>query len=153
MKIWIDADACPQEVKGIVILASVKNRLALTFVANRHLSVPPYDNIKLEVVPSGPDEADDFIATNCVAGDLVITADIPLAARVVERGAAGLNPRGELYTEENVESILSMRNFMEEMRTMGLAEGGPSEHRAADTRLFANALDRWITRGKRAQRP
>lgn len=152
MRIWIDADACPGDTRGIVVLAAVKNRIPLVFVANRHLNIPPYDNITQQVVSGAPDAADDYIAENCAAGELVITADIPLAARVVARGACGLNPRGELYTEENVESILSMRNFMDEMRTMGMVGGGPAEHSASDTRLFANSLDRFLTKALRRGR-
>lgn len=151
-RIWVDADACPQEAKGILYNASVRNQIPMIMVANSAMRLPDLKVVTQYIVPSGPDEADDFIATHCGPGDLVITADIPLAARVVEAGATGLNPRGELYTEDNVGSILSMRNFMEEMRTMGMAEGGPSPHKGKDTREFANALDRFLARARRSQR-
>jgi len=150
-RIWVDADACPQEVKGILYNASVKNRVPMILVANSSQRLPELNTVSLHVVPSGTDVADDYIAEHCGPGDLVITADIPLAARVVAAGATGLNPRGELYTEENVEGILSMRNFMEEMRNMGMVEGGPAPHKGKDTQQFANALDRFLTRARRAR--
>lgn len=148
-RIWIDADACPQEIKGILYNASVRNRVPLILVANSAQRLPDLNTVSQHIVPSGTDVADDYIATHCGPGDLVITADIPLASRVVAAGATGLNPRGELYTEENVESILSMRDFMQEMRNMGMVEGGPAPLRQRDNQQFANALDRFLTRALR----
>lgn len=150
-RIWIDADACPQEVKGILYNASVRNRIPLILVANSAQRLPELNTVSQHIVASGTDVADDYIAEHCGPGDLVITADIPLAARVVAAGATGLNPRGELYTEENVESILSMRDFMQEMRNMGMIEGGPGSPSARNTREFANALDRYLARARRGR--
>ncbi len=146
MQIWIDADACPTDVREIVYGAAGRAGLPVTLVACQRMRVPEEEGIRLLLVPGGEDAADNRIAEECAAGDLVITADIPLAARIVETGATGLDPRGELYTEANVRERLSMRNFMEEMRFAGLAEGGPAARTGADTRRFANALDRFLAR-------
>lgn len=118
--------------------------MSLVLVANSWMDLPPSKVIRLELVPSGADVADNFIAEHCEAGDLVITADIPLAARIVEKGATGLDPRGELYTEENIGERLSMRNFMEELRFAGMVEGGPGTQSQGETQAFANALDRFL---------
>lgn len=149
MMIWVDADACPAEVKHILFCAAERHAVAMMLVANSPVHIPPSDLIALEIVPSGPDIADDYIAEHCGEGDLVITADIPLAARVVEAGATGLNPRGLLYTEENIGECLALRNFMEEMRSGGQAQGGPSRPTASDNQAFANALDRFLAKALR----
>lgn len=149
MTLWLDADACPIPIREMLFRAAVRTATPLILVANCPIRIPPGEWIHMVVVPPNPDEADDYIAEHCEAGDLVITSDIPLAARVVAAGAMGLNPRGELYTEENAESALAMRNMMMELRSNGLVQGGPSPHSAPDTQAFANALDRFLTSQKR----
>ncbi len=146
MIIWIDADACPSEVKNILFCAAERYGVSTMLVANAPMQIPPSDLIALEIVPQGPDVADDYIAENCSEGDLVITADVPLASRIVEAGAHGINPRGQEYTPDNIGELLSMRNFMEEMRFAGVVTGGPSSPTSADTREFANALDRFLAK-------
>ncbi len=146
MIIWVDADACPIEIRGIIEAAAIRCRIPVNFVANGYLRVTEDELIKFIPVKAGPDVADDYIADNCNKGDLVITNDVPLGARIVEKGATGIDPRGGEFTEENAQQRLDSRNFMEEMRIMGLAEGGPSSHKATDTREFANVLDRRLTR-------
>jgi uncharacterized protein YaiI (UPF0178 family) len=146
LNLWLDADACPVDIKDIMFRVSRRFGLRLTLVANCSLRVPGDELITSVVVPNGADMADNYIAEQCAENDLVVTADIPLAARIVEKGAVGLNPRGELYTEENVGQCLSMRNFMEEMRSGGMVEGGPAPHSNSDNQKFANALDCYLTR-------
>lgn len=146
MIIWVDADACPVDIRSIITMAALRCSVKAILVANCYLRIDESEFLEFVQVKSGADVADDYIVEHCNAGDLVITADIPLAARIVEKGASGIDPRGEEFTEENVQQRLSMRNFMEEMRMNGMVEGGPSEHSAADTRNFANALDRTLTR-------
>ncbi len=152
MTIWVDADACPGAVKDILFRASGRHGVDLVLVANSHMRVPAEEHISLIQVAAGADVADDYIAEVCGAGDLVITADIPLAARIVEKGATGLDPRGEEYTENNVSSRLSMRDFMAELRGAGLVQGGPASLGGGDTQRFANALDRIVVRRLRAQK-
>lgn len=144
MAIWVDADACPNVVKEILFRAAQRTKIMLTLVANQPISTPPSPYIKSIQVASGFDVADNYIAQEVVVGDLVITADIPLAAEVVEKDAIALNPRGEKYTKENIKQRLTMRNFMEEMRGAGQATGGPSPLNQQDRQAFANALDRYI---------
>jgi uncharacterized protein YaiI (UPF0178 family) len=146
MTIWVDADACPGPIKEILFRAAARHDRALVLVANSAMHLPPQENLRLELVPQGADAADDCIAEACGPGDLVVTADVPLAARVVQAGAAGLNPRGELYTEANVEECLARRNFMEELRSAGLAEGGPAALQPTDRKRFADALERFLSR-------
>ena len=145
LTVWVDADACPVDIKEILFRTSRRLQLPLVLVANSAMRIPSDERIRLELVPSTADAADDHIAEHCARGDLVVTADIPLAARVVARGATGLNPRGELYTEENVEECLAMRNLMDELRSAEMVEGGPAPHSAADCQAIANALDRHLT--------
>lgn len=146
MKIWIDDDACPAAIREIILRASQRLRIPVHLVANRHLGAfgAGSELITAVRVPGGFDEADKYIASHVSPGDLVVTADIPLAAMIVERGATGIDPRGELYTEDNVRARLTMRNFMQEMRTMGLAQGGPPQLGAKDKHRFAAALDRFL---------
>lgn len=144
MAIWVDADACPNVVKEILFRAAQRTKIMLTLVANQPISTPPSPYIKSIQVASGFDVADNYIAQEVAVGDLVITADIPLAAEVVEKDAIALNPRGEKYTKENIKQRLTMRNFMEEMRGAGQATGGPSPLNQQDRQAFANALDRYI---------
>jgi len=146
MPIWIDADACPAPVKVIVFRAAQRRGVAVTLVANQRLQVPPSPLIRAIQVSAGLDAADDYLVEHATASDLVITADIPLAARLVERGVPALNPRGELYTADNVRERLALRNLKEELRAIGTLSGGPPPYHERDKQAFANSLDRWLTR-------
>jgi uncharacterized protein YaiI (UPF0178 family) len=146
MHIWVDADACPVVIKQILFKAAQRTQLPLTLVANQPLSTPPSALIKSVQVEAGFDVADNYIVQQVEVGDLVVTADIPLAADVVEKGAYAINPRGELYTPENIRQRLQMRNFMEEMRNTGQASGGPPPLNNADRQYFANNLDRLLAK-------
>jgi uncharacterized protein len=144
MHIWVDADACPNIIKDILYRAATRVQLPLTLVANHYLKVPPSAYIKSVQVPSGFDVADNYIAQHVAPGDIVITADIPLAAEIVEKRAHAINPRGTLYTEQNIKQTLTMRNFMEEMRNTGQATGGPPPLDSKDKQAFANTLDKLL---------
>jgi uncharacterized protein YaiI (UPF0178 family) len=146
MHIWVDGDACPAVIKDILFRAAERTRLPLTLVANKLLRVPPSPYIKAIQVPHGFDVADDHIVQQIAAGDLVITADIPLASQVIERGAHALNPRGEFYSTENIRERLAMRNLLEEMRGAGMVTGGPSAFSQGDRQAFANQLDRFLAK-------
>lgn len=146
MKIWVDADACPAVVRDMLFKASRRTGVALTLVANQPVRVPADPQISAIQVASGFDVADDAIAERVVAGDLVITADIPLAAEVIEKGALALNPRGELYTTDTVRSRLNMRDFMETMRSSGIQSGGPAAYGQREKQAFANQLDRLLAK-------
>lgn len=146
MQIWVDADACPNIIKDILYRVAERNKLAVTLVANQYLKTPPSRYISCVQVPAGFDVADNHIAQHAKADDIVITADIPLAADIVKKGAHGINPRGTLYNHSNIKQALTMRNFMEEMRSTGQASGGPPPLDAKDKRAFANTLDRLLTR-------
>jgi uncharacterized protein len=147
-RIWVDADACPVAIKEILFRAAQRAQIAVTLVANHALRVPPSPYIRSIQVPGGFDVADNEIVRQVVAGDLVVTQDIPLAAAVVDKGALAVHPRGELYTPETIKQRLTMRNFMEELRSTGVDTGGPSALHPRDKQAFANQLDRWL-----AQRP
>jgi hypothetical protein len=144
MHIWVDADACPGPMKEILFRAAERRSLPLTLVANHALSTPPSRLIRAVQVARGFDVADDYIAERLTAGDLVVTADIPLAAQAIEKGAHAINPRGERYTPDNIRERLTMRDFMEVMRGSGEATGGPPPLSQADRQAFANALDRLL---------
>ena len=146
MQIWIDADACPSVVKDIIFRAAERLQIHTFVVANRLLRTPPSRFIQAIQVPSGFDVADAHIVDKLTAGDLVITADIPLAAAVVEKGATAINPRGERYTAENIRQALDMRNFMESLRSSGVETGGPPAFSQADRQAFANTLDRLLAK-------
>ena len=146
MNIWVDADACPRAVKDVIYRAARRTQTMTTLIANQMLLTPPSPFIKAIQVLSGMDVADGEIILRLRAGDLVITADIPLAALVVEKNALALNPRGEWYTRENVHALLSMRNFMQELRDSGAQTGGPAALSARDVQNFANALDGWLAK-------
>jgi uncharacterized protein YaiI (UPF0178 family) len=146
MHIWVDADACPVVIKQILFKAAQRTQLPLTLVANQPLTTPPSPLIKSIQVEAGFDVADNYIVQQVDVGDLVVTADIPLAADVVEKGAHAINPRGELYTPENIRQRLQMRNFMEEMRNAGQASGGPPPLNNTDRQYFANNLDRLLAK-------
>ncbi len=144
MNIWVDADACPGVIKEILFRAAERACVMTTLVANHGMRVPPSQFVRSIQVASGFDEADKYIANAVVKDDLVITADIPLAAAVVDKGAHALNPRGERYTRDNIRERLSMRNFMDELRGSGVATGGPPALNARDREAFANALDTFL---------
>lgn len=146
MRIWVDADACPNVIKEILFRVAERTGLELVLVANQPIRVPRAPNVRLLQVASGFDGADRRIVAELCADDLVVTADIPLAAAVVEKGATGLNPRGETYTADNVRERLAMRNLMDELRGGGLATGGPRPLDPRDRQAFANALDRWVAK-------
>lgn len=148
MQIWVDADACPNVIKEILFRAAERRQLTLTLVANAPLRTPPSRFVKALQVPGGFDQADRRIVELVQAGDLVITADVPLAADVVAKGALALNPRGELYTENNIKERLAMRNLMNELRKTGVATGGPPSLSLSDRQQFANQLDRFLGRSK-----
>lgn len=150
MKLWIDADACPRVIKDILIRMAERTHTSLTFVSNSWLKLPDLAFISLIQVSQGLDVADDEIVKLCEAGDLIITADIPLAAKVVAKGALALDYRGKFYDAENIRHILSIRNFMSEMRESGVETGGPSNFSKKDQQLFANELDKFITRHRQA---
>lgn len=144
MHIWVDADACPKVIKEILFRAAERIGCPLTLVANHPLPTPPSRLIRAVQVSGGFDVADNHIAQSARPGDLVVTADIPLAAELVDQQVAALNPRGELYTRENVRQRLNMRDFMDTLRSSGIQSGGPPPLNQADRQAFANALDRWL---------
>jgi len=146
LQIWVDADACPKAIKEILYRAAGRKQVKTTLVANASLSIPRSPYLHFLRVEAGFDVADKEIARLMLAGDLVITADIPLAAEAIEQGGFALNPRGEFYTSDNVKAALSMRNFMDGLRGAGTLTGGPAAFTHADRTAFANQLDRFLTR-------
>jgi uncharacterized protein YaiI (UPF0178 family) len=151
MQIWVDADACPQVIKGILFRAAERARVLTTLVSNMALvRTPSSPYIRTIRVAKGFDGADQRIVEEMRPGDLVITADLPLAADVVTRGGHALDPRGELYSEDNVRERLAMRNLMQDLRSTGEQLGGPAPFRQSDRQLFANQLDRFLTRRRDA---
>lgn len=146
--IWVDADACPNAIKDILFRAAERTKTPLTLVANQYLRVPPSRYIHFVRVQAGFDVADNEIVRRMRAEDLVITGDIPLAAEVINKGGLALNPRGELYTAENIQARLSMRDLMDTLRSSGLeVGGGPSALSPADRQHFANRLDHYLAHG------
>ena len=150
MQIWVDADACPQVIKEILYRAADRAQILTTLVANTALRIPASNFIRTVRVPKGFDVADDRIVEQVQPGDLVITADIPLAAAIIERGAHALDPRGELYSEDNVRERLAIRNLMQALRSNGELVDGPAPFGSRERRLFANHLDRLLTRPRPA---
>jgi len=146
MHIWVDADACPSVIKEILYRAAQRVGVRLTLVANQPLRTPPSPLIRSVQVRRGFDVADNYIAERLEAGDLVITADIPLAAEVIGKGGDAINPRGERYTPDNIRERLALRDFMEELRGAGEVTGGPPPLNHGDRQAFANALDRLLAR-------
>jgi len=144
MQIWVDADACPAVIRDILFRAAERVQVPLTLVANQPIATPPSRVIRSVRVGAGFDVADQYIAEQVQPGDLVITADIPLAAAVVERGAQALSPRGEPFTAETVRERLSLRDFMAGLRDSGVQTGGPAALSARDRQAFANQLDRLL---------
>ena len=146
MQIWVDADACPNVIKEILFRAAERLQIHLIMVANTTLRTPPSPYVSSIRVGAGFDVADNAIVKEMASGDLVITADIPLASEVIGKGGHALNPRGEFYSKENIEERLTMRNFMDEMRDAGVNTGGPAPLNQKDKQAFANQLDRFLTR-------
>lgn len=146
MHIWVDADACPKVIKEILFRAAERVQLPLTLVANKAMQTPNSRFIKSICVAGGFDVADNYIVQHLQPGDLVITADIPLAAEAIENGALALNPRGTFYTSDNIKERLTMRDLMDELRGSGIQTGGPKAISHADRQAFANQLDRFLTR-------
>lgn len=149
MRIWVDADACPNVIKDILFRAAERAQVTLTLVANQPVRTPPSRFIRTVQVPAGFDAADDRIVQLVEAGDLVVTADIPLAAGVIGKGGHALDPRGELYSADNIREKLAIRKLMDELRSSGVETGGPASFSAADRQAFAGKLDRLLpaTRG------
>ncbi len=150
MTIFVDADAFPNALKEVLLRAVHKRTLTTIFVANKKISIPEVAYISMHIVPQGADEADHFIALTCKEHDIVITADIPLADRIVSKGALGLDPRGTLYDENNIKSLLAMRNLMQELRDAGEITGGPSAIGEKQKRAFADALNALLQRNTNA---
>lgn len=144
-KMWIDADACPKAVKEIVFKACHRINTPVTLVANSYQNIPHSDLIRLIIVDKGLDVADQYIVDHVEKNDLVITADIPLAVKIVEKEAIAINPRGEIYTEDNIGEISSMRDFMKELRDGGLVTGGPAAFGPKDVERFANSLNKLLS--------
>ncbi len=145
-QIWVDADACPRVIKEILFRAAERVGVALVLVANQPVPVPRSRHVRTVQVSQGFDVADNYIAQQAQPGELVITADIPLAAEVVAKGCLALNPRGELYTEDNIRQRLNMRDFMDSLRGSGVDTGGPAAFSASDRMAFANQLDRLLAK-------
>jgi len=146
MQIWVDADACPGVIKEILFRAAERAQISLTLVANQFLRTPPSRHIKSIQVPAGFDVADSKIVQHLEPGDLVITADIPLAAEVIAKGGHALNPRGEFYTPDTIRERLNMRDFMDTLRSSGVETGGPPSFSQGDRKAFASQLDRFLAR-------
>jgi len=146
MKIWVDADACPAVIKDILFKAAERTSVQLTLVANQKVQIPRSRFISFVQVASGFDVADNEIVKRLESGDLVITGDIPLAADVIEKGGHALNPRGELYTTENIKARLNIRDFMDTLRGSGINTGGPPPLSQSDRKAFADHLDKLLTR-------
>ena len=152
MQVWVDADACPAEIKDLLFRAAKRTQIKVTLVANQPMRTPRSEFIDSLLVPAGLNVADQRIVELTEEGDLVVTADIPLAAQVVEKGGQALNPRGALYTAENIGQRLAVRDLMDDLRGEGQITGGPANFNAKDRQAFANQLDRWLT-AARKRRP
>ncbi|MGY2796829.1 uncharacterized protein ACVWV0_001005 [Ewingella americana] len=149
MQIWVDADACPNVIKEVLFRAAERTGMMVTLVANQIIRTPPSKFIRTLRVEAGFDVADNEIVKRTEPGDLVITADIPLAAEVIEKGGAAINPRGERYTTETIKERLNMRDFMDTMRASGVQTGGPPALNQRDRQQFANELDKWLQQAKK----
>ena len=150
MAIWVDADACPNVIKEVLFRAADRTGMMVTLVANQPLKTPPSKFIRTLQVASGFDVADNEIVQRVEKNDLVITADIPLAAEVIEKGGIALNPRGERYTPDTIRERLNMRDFMDTMRASGIQTGGPNTLNQRDRQQFANELDKWLQQAARS---
>lgn len=146
MKIWVDADACPNAIKEIIFRAAERKQVYTILVANQFIRTPPSRFLNSVQVSQGFDVADNHIVQKMEPGDLVVTADIPLASEVVGKQGWALNPRGEFYSKENIAQRLTMRNFMEEMRSTGQVSGGPPPMGAKEKQTFANELDKFLAK-------
>lgn len=151
MQIYVDADACPKVIKEILFRAAERLQIQLTLVANKLLYCPPSRVIRAMQVPAGFDVADNKIAQMVTPGDLVITADIPLAAQVIARGGHALNPRGEFYTKDTIQERLTMRDFMDSLRSSGVETGGPPTFSQRDCQAFAKQLDKFLVKQAKAK--
>lgn len=151
MKVWIDADACPRLARDLVVKFALKRGFEVVMVAGQPQAKPPFACVKLFVVPSGPDAADDYIVEQAEAGDLVICSDIPLADRLVKKSVCSLDPRGNEFTEKNMGERLAVRNLMTDLRDTGQITSGQRAYGEQDKQSFANALDRVLTRLLRAK--
>ncbi|CNH55296.1 Uncharacterized BCR%2C YaiI/YqxD family COG1671 [Yersinia aldovae] len=151
MQIWVDADACPNVIKEVLFRAADRTGVMVTLVANQPLKTPPSKFIRTLQVASGFDVADNEIVQRVEKNDLVITADIPLAAEVIEKGGIALNPRGERYTPDTIRERLNMRDFMDTMRASGIQTGGPNTLNQRDRQQFANELDKWLQQAARSR--
>ena len=149
VQIWVDADACPKVIRETLCRAAERTGITCTFVANHAVPVPRRENIHSLTVPAGFDIADNEIVKRASEGDLVITADIPLADEVISKNAAALSPRGELYTKDTIKARLNIRDFMDTMRSSGVQTGGPAPLGQTERREFANHLDRFLARATR----
>jgi uncharacterized protein YaiI (UPF0178 family) len=145
-RIWVDADACPNVIKEILFRAAERTGVAVILVANQPLLIPRIPSVRAVQVTSGFDVADGEIVKQLIAGDLVVTADIPLAADVIAKGGQALNPRGELYSPDTIRAMLTLRDFMDTMRSSGNVGGGPPPLTQADRNAFAGHLDTWLVR-------
>ena len=145
MNIWVDADACPTVIKEILFKAAIRHKVLLTLVANHPMRIAPSPHIKFLQVTTGFDVADNEIVKRLNAGDMVITSDIPLAAEVIDKGGHALSPRGERYTVDDIQARLTMRDFMDNLRSSGIETGGPPPLSQSDRGNFANQLDRFLT--------
>ncbi|BDD93115.1 YaiI/YqxD family protein [Pandoraea sp. XJJ-1] len=152
MQVFVDADACPFAIKEILFRAARREEVRVTLIANQFLRTPPSPFIKAIQVPAGFDVADARIVELVVLGDLVITADIPLAALVLDKGGLALDPRGNWFTRENIEERLSMRDMMDQLRNAGIETGGPAPFSARDSQSFAGQLDRFLARHRASRR-
>ena len=146
MKIWVDADACPSVIKEIIFKAAPRTKVCAILVANHAMRIPPSEYIQFINVPSGFDVADDEIVKRIEKGDLLISSDIPLSDEAIEKGAVVLSPRGELLTKENIRARLNMRDFLDTLRSSGVDTGGQAAMSQADRQVFANELDKILTR-------
>ena len=150
--IWVDADACPKVIKDILFRAAARTGVCVSLVANQPLAIPRAPNLRVVQVGAGFDVADAAIIDRLVAGDLVVTADIPLAAEAIAKGAAALSPRGELFAADTIRGRLTLRDFLETMRASGAVTDGPPPLSQADRSAFAGQLDRWLTQRAASQR-
>ncbi|MDE2343525.1 MAG: YaiI/YqxD family protein [Betaproteobacteria bacterium] len=150
MKIWVDADACPGVIKEIIFRAAERAAVTTTLIANTLLNTPPSPYIRALQVQHGFDVADNEIVQRLQPGDLVITADIPLASEVLAKGGHALNPRGQVYTKDTIEALLTLRNFMDQMRSSGVNTGGPAPLSHSDRKAFANQLDKFLARHRQS---
>ena len=146
MKVYIDADACPREAKEALYKVTERLKIDLVLVANQYIQTPSKTHITCLVVPAGPDVADDKIVELCESGDLVITSDIPLADRIVKKGALGLDSRGKVFDERNIANRLATRDLLDELRSSGIDTGGPPPYSPRDRQTFINSLDRLLTK-------